>query len=229
MNYYEHHLGDYAEATAHLSFVEDSAYSRCIRKYYSTERPLPADVAVTQRLIGARTQEERDAVTAVLHEFFELRDDGWHQDRCDAEIARFQAKSRSAKASANARWSHTERNANASGNGCESDANAMQTQSDGNALQSPVSSPQSPKEKTVVVFDPSTISGLDVEAWHEWVEYRHTRRPAIKPESRLKAATALAKLGGMQRSTVDHSIANGYQGLIEPKHSGKAGKVTLWE
>ena len=38
MNYYEHHLGDYAEATAHLSFVEDAAYSRLMRKAYATEK-----------------------------------------------------------------------------------------------------------------------------------------------------------------------------------------------
>ncbi len=37
MNYYEHHIGDYAEATAHLTFIEDATYSRLIRKYYATE------------------------------------------------------------------------------------------------------------------------------------------------------------------------------------------------
>ena len=79
MNYYEHHIGDYAEATAHLSFVEDAAYSRMIRKYYATEKPLPADIKAVQRLVGARTKEEREAVDTVLHEFFELQDDGWHQ------------------------------------------------------------------------------------------------------------------------------------------------------
>lgn len=78
-------------------------------------------------------------------------------------------------------------------------------------------------------FDPSAITGLDVDAWHEWVEYREKRKPAIRPESRLKAAKALAKLGSVQRATVDHSIANGYQGLVEPRHSGKGGKVSEWE
>ena len=89
MNYYEHHIGDYAEATAHLSFVEDAAYSRLIRKYYATEKPLPADVKATQRLVGARTKEEREAVDTVLNEFFELREDGWHQSRCDEELASY--------------------------------------------------------------------------------------------------------------------------------------------
>jgi uncharacterized protein YdaU (DUF1376 family) len=89
MNYYEHHIGDYAEATAHLTFVEDAAYSRLIRKYYATEKPIPADLKKAQRLVGAREKVEREAVVAVLEEFFELRDDGWHQVRCDRDIARF--------------------------------------------------------------------------------------------------------------------------------------------
>jgi uncharacterized protein YdaU (DUF1376 family) len=91
VNYYEHHIGDYAEATAHLSFVEDAAYSRLIRKYYSTEKPLPCNVAAVARLVAARTDDERSAVESVLNEFFELREDGWHNARCDEEIARFQA------------------------------------------------------------------------------------------------------------------------------------------
>lgn len=89
MNYYEHHIGDYAEATAHLSFIEDAAYSRLIRKYYATEKPLPADIKAVQRLVGARTKEEREAVSTVLDEFFTLQDDGWHNQRCDEEVERY--------------------------------------------------------------------------------------------------------------------------------------------
>jgi uncharacterized protein YdaU (DUF1376 family) len=91
MNFYEHHIGDYAEATAHLTFVEDAAYSRLIRKYYSTEKPLPVDVKAVQRLVGARSKDEREAVEAILNEFFELRDDGWHNERCDFEIKNYLA------------------------------------------------------------------------------------------------------------------------------------------
>lgn len=87
MNFYKHHIGDYAQATAHLTFIEDAAYSRLIRKYYAEERPLPADLKQVQRLVGARSREEREAVETVLAEFFTLDEDGWHQARCDAEIA----------------------------------------------------------------------------------------------------------------------------------------------
>ena len=93
MNYYEHHIGDYAEATSHLTFIEDAAYSRLIRKYYAQEKPLPADLKAVQRLVGARTKEEREAVDTVLNEFFTLDADGWHNGRCDAEIARYLGKS----------------------------------------------------------------------------------------------------------------------------------------
>ena len=141
MNYYEHHLGDYAEATAHLSFVEDAAYSRMIRKYYATEKPLPSEKNSVQRLIGARTKDEKEAVSAVLDEFFVLRDDGWHNTRCDEEIARFKDKQEKAKRSAEARWNkqkpHSEGNANAS-------PDAMRTHSEGNAHQTPDTRHQSP-------------------------------------------------------------------------------------
>lgn len=87
MNFYKHHIGDYAAATAHLSFVEDAAYSRLLRIYYRDEGPLPADLKAVQRLAGARTRDEKAAVETVLEEFFSLAGDGWHSKRCDEEIA----------------------------------------------------------------------------------------------------------------------------------------------
>lgn len=146
MNYYEHHLGDYAEATAHLSFVEDAAYSRCIRKYYSTEGPLPADIKAVQRLTGARSKEEREAVEAVLNEFFVLDADGWHNPRCDEEIARYKDKQAKAKRSADARW-------HAKPSDSERNANALLPHCEGNALQSPVPSPQTPVKKSSLRSD----------------------------------------------------------------------------
>ncbi|AMC34755.1 YdaU family protein [Janthinobacterium sp. B9-8] len=87
MNYYEHHIGDYAQATAHLSLLEDGVYSRLIRKYYASEKPFLNDVKAVARLVGARTDEEREAVEVVLNEFFILEADGcWHNKRCDEDL-----------------------------------------------------------------------------------------------------------------------------------------------
>ena len=66
-------------------------------------------------------------------------------------------------------------------------------------------------------FDVNSVAGLDVNAWVEWVAYRKARKDPILPISMLKAATAMAALGPRQRAAVDHTIANGWQGLREPE------------
>ena len=91
MNFFEFHVGDYEAATVHLSMLEDAAYGRMLRLYYRTERALPADVKQVCRLVRAQSKPERDAVQAVLEEFFELREDGWHQERADFEIESYRA------------------------------------------------------------------------------------------------------------------------------------------
>lgn len=92
MNYYEHHLGDYLRDTAHLSMLEDAAYRRLLDAYYVRERPLPIDERECFKLARAQSKAEREAVSYVLREFFERRDDGYHQERADREIARYQEK-----------------------------------------------------------------------------------------------------------------------------------------
>lgn len=86
MRHFAHHIGDYAAATAHLSFVEDAAYHRLLRLYYQNERPLPANENEVMRLVRAASRSEKNAVSRILREFFTLMSDGWHQSRADQEI-----------------------------------------------------------------------------------------------------------------------------------------------
>ncbi len=85
MNYYEHHLGDYAKDTGHLSMLEHGAYRILLDRYYSTERGIPADQA--HRLARARSDEECRAVDVVLDEFFELIEGVWIHRRVERELA----------------------------------------------------------------------------------------------------------------------------------------------
>lgn len=87
LNYYERHIGDYLKDTSHLSLLEHGIYTRLLDVYYTREGAIPEEQAA--RLIGARTKDEREALQAVLSEFFELTADGWAQQRCEREIARF--------------------------------------------------------------------------------------------------------------------------------------------
>lgn len=95
MNYYEHHLGDYAKDTAHLTMLEHGAYRLLLDRYYGTEQGIPADQA--HRLARARTKEEKQAVDDVLAEFFQLVDGAWMNKRADEEIAKAQVKINAAK------------------------------------------------------------------------------------------------------------------------------------
>lgn len=124
MNYYERHIGDYLKDTAHLSLLEHGIYTRLLDVYYTRESALPDDQVA--RLIGARSKDEKDALQAVLQEFFQRTDAGWAQDRCDREIARYLDKQAKAKASADARWSAQRQQTDGT-------TNAMRTHSDGNA------------------------------------------------------------------------------------------------
>lgn len=94
MNYYSHNIGDYAQATMHLSLVEDAIYSRLLRRYYAEEQPIKDDLQLICRWVGARTEEERAAVPMILAEFFELVDGGWRNKRADSEIAAYQQKAK---------------------------------------------------------------------------------------------------------------------------------------
>ena len=152
MNYYEHHIGDYAEATAHLTFIEDATYGRLIRKYYATEKPLPIDVKLVQRLINARSKEEKNSVISVLNEFFTLTDDGWRQERCDHEIARFKDKQNKARRSAEGRWQAFQaddlRQETEPHNACVRIATALRTQCSPNTRhQTPVTNLHTPDKQ----------------------------------------------------------------------------------
>jgi uncharacterized protein YdaU (DUF1376 family) len=87
VNFYKHHIGDYDADTSHLSWLEDMAYTRLMRLYYRRELPIPGEIHQACRLVRANSKQEKDAVESVLREFFNLEPDGWHNKRCDEEIA----------------------------------------------------------------------------------------------------------------------------------------------
>jgi uncharacterized protein YdaU (DUF1376 family) len=170
VHYFRLHINDYAQATAHLSMVEDAAYTRLLRKYYADERPLPADIERLQRLVGARSREEKNAVKTVLEEFFFLDGEFFRNKRADEELAEYQSKSLKAKESANARWmrSHS-----------DSTANAKHSQYDRNANQEPLTINQEPSTTTK---RSSSGSRLSIETLpSEWEAFCRNDRPDLIP------------------------------------------------
>lgn len=207
MNHYPRHIGDWIRDTAHLSEVEECIYSRMLDQYYAREKALPADKAQVCRLVRATTREARKAVDSVLAEFFAPGPDGWHQKRCDEELAKYAEKSAKASKSAAARWGKSDANGHAN-----ADANALpdakRTQIEGNASHKPLASNHEPKET-------SSAPGLTTEgaAPPAGAEVRELPKPdratliAIylrKQGIAIQAAHPLAQQWQAQGVTDDH-------------------------
>ena len=89
VNFYSHHIGDFNNATRHLSRLERSIYRDMLELYYDTEKPLTDDFdKLARRCLVA--DEERGALREVLNEFFLAQDDGYHNVRADKEIAAYE-------------------------------------------------------------------------------------------------------------------------------------------
>lgn len=107
MNHYPHHIGDFNSATRHISRDERWFYRDLIEMYYDYEKPLPDDFTWICRKLMATTEQEQTLVEQVLVEFFIIRDDGWHNAKCDEVLADYHQnitnKSNAGKASAAAK------------------------------------------------------------------------------------------------------------------------------
>lgn len=122
MHYYQFNVADYRKSTQYLSFLEHAIYRALIDTYYLDESPLCGDDAKLMRMHSVRTDDEISAFKVVIEDFFTLKDDGYHHDKCDEVLSKIYEKSEKARASANKRW---ERNANASETHDERNANGM--------------------------------------------------------------------------------------------------------
>ena len=100
MHYYQHHIGDFQRDTASLSDSDAMVYLRLIWMYYDTEQPIPNEPAKLAFRLGS----EPDRIQIILETFFELSENRWIQKRCDAEIAKYHAKSDSARKANEKRW-----------------------------------------------------------------------------------------------------------------------------
>ena len=88
MIWFKFHIGDFVTHTSHLDNAEELAYRRLLDLYYMSEKPIPLDIQAVSR----RVRLDVEVVTAVLDEFFDRQEDGYHNSRCDAEIEKYSAK-----------------------------------------------------------------------------------------------------------------------------------------
>lgn len=223
MNYYSHNIGDYAQATMHLSLVEDAIYTRLLRRYYAEEQPIVDDLQQVCRWVGARADDEREAVAVILREFFELRDGNWHNKRADEEIAKYRAKA--AQASENGKRGGRPRKAE--GSGCESKNNpeetnpvfpGLQRESGSKANQEPRTNNQEEQEQKALVPSGDDTGGYSAEFEEFWSAYPK-REGGNSKKGAFKAWNARLRSG----VKADELILAAKRYAAEQQAAGKVG------
>jgi uncharacterized protein YdaU (DUF1376 family) len=88
VNFYKHHIGDYAKKTGALTLLQHGAYFLLMQAYYGTEKPLPPQDLY--KICRANTKKERECVDGIVQRFWQRTETGWVNSRCDEEIQKAQ-------------------------------------------------------------------------------------------------------------------------------------------
>lgn len=226
MYHYQHHIGDFNNATRHLSRIERSIYRDLIELYYDTESPLPDNLQWLCRRILAN--ECSTDVERMLNEFFIKTPDGWYHDRCEHEIEKYRnsnsQKAIAGRASAAKRAANAQRALNGRSTGVERALNGASTNQEPITInQEPITiNKESPPEGgSVAKWSAATCElpiSINPTAWQAWCKYKSEAKKPIKHSTAKLQWDFLSKyLHEVQLEIVSQSIRNGWQGLFEPK------------
>ena len=109
--WYPRYYHDYKAATGHLTIAEHGALTLLLDEYYAQGGPIHAEPKRLMHLLRAHTDVEKEAVRAVLAEFFVMDKGKWRNNRADREIAvrneLIEKKRRAAVEGNNRRWNKT--------------------------------------------------------------------------------------------------------------------------
>lgn len=211
LNYYPHHIGDYLRDTSHLTTLEDGTYRRMLDVYYASEKPLPLDFDWLCRLVRAREILEREAVNAVLQQFFEKHEDGWHNKRADEEIRKGRKRIKAAKL-----------------NGKTGGRPITQRVSENNPVGyktgNPDQSSQKPKAKDQIkeknIGADALPAWVPQDAWKSWLEVRVRIKAPNTQRAIALALRDLARLrdeGQDPRAVLEAATLKGWRGLFPIK------------
>ena len=198
MHHYPFHPGDYMLDTAHLEPLEDLAYRRLLDLYYISEVPIPLETESVSR----RLRLGSEVVSKVLNEFFEMREDGWHQARCDAEIVAYKARAdrarQNGKGGGRPKIQGKKPSGNPVGSQQEPSRNPVETGLKANQNQEPVTknqdiSPASPPGDAVVKTQPDPRHSEFIKAYSEAYEVETGSKYIFQPREAKTLQTFLAR------------------------------------
>lgn len=217
MNYFERHLGDYARDAGHLSMLEHGAYTLLLDRYYTTEQGIPEDQA--HRVCRARTRDEKEAVDAVLREFFTLVDGVWTNGRAEREITKMQAKVKAAQENGRrgGRPRQTQKEPTGLSAGSDSVTQQKAPQTPDTKHQTPEKSGESASRQPPAkrATSPAIARPDDVteQTWADWLQLRKTKKAPVTQTVLNGAVSEAAKAGMSLEEFLQVWCRRGSQGL----------------
>ncbi len=197
MYYYSFNIGDYRKDTVHLSRLEHSIYRDLIDWYYLDESPIPLETQSVSRRLRLATEEEANALLAVLQDFFLLSEDGWRHKRIDSEIAEYHAKC------------ETNRTNGKAGGRPRVDKNPVgsQSQPSRNPNHKPITNNHKPIKTN------TAPEGVSLEVWDSFVQQRQKQR-AVVTETVIKTIQKEADLVDWPlEKALSEIVARGWRGF----------------
>jgi uncharacterized protein YdaU (DUF1376 family) len=191
MYYYQHHIGDYRAATAHLTNEEDLAYRRLLDMYYDTEQKIPTDT----EWVARRIRMDVTVVESVLVDMFQEEPDGWLHSRCEREIEAFKGKmetaSKAGKASAAKRAAEK--------------INARTTTVQLTNNHKPLTNNHKPMN--------TAPDGVDQKVWEDFVQLRKVKKAAITDTAIKGILREANKAGYSLQEALETCCSRGWVGF----------------
>jgi uncharacterized protein YdaU (DUF1376 family) len=220
MKYYSKHIGDFATATRLLNLTERGAYNELMDYYYSSEKPLPADLDALCRIAGAFSEQERAAVDKVSKQFFEKVDGQLFHEKIEEQILSYneEAEKNRLNGGKGGRPRKTDENPVGNPEGSVSDTQ-RQTQKKANPVTSNhISKPNGLDKGKKAPAAPFALPDWIPEvAWSDFVAMRKQMRKPMGEAAIKLAVKALEKLrgeGNEPQAVIEQSIMRGWTGLF---------------
>lgn len=218
-------VGDFLGATILWSGPERGLYLHMLAVEWSAG-PLPAEPEKLAHVLGYKL-EDFERLWPTVSEKFD--NNGGRLTNAKLERVRVRSTEISASrhgaavAAAQARWSVSDNGGGPSGTPRRSARRNASRITQGNASvmpSNPIQSTNKPKSTRATAREVQLpVPGLDQAAWDRWSAYRIEIGKRLRSTSIEAAQRSMAALGSEQAAAVQHSISNGYTGLIAPRRS----------
>ena len=213
MHYYQFNIGDYRKDTVHLSRLEHSIYRDLIDWYYLDEKPIPKETQSVSRRLRLVSQEEQNALLAVLEDFFICSEDGWKHKRIDQEIQGYHG------------MCETNRTNGSKGGRPKKNPLGSDSQPTRNPNQEPITNNQEPIINTTRQKAISCPQGVSEDVWRDFCQHRKSVRATVTQTALDGIDREAKKAGWSLEAALRECVVRGWRGFkaewVKDKQSDK--------